>query len=133
MHLLTVIFVSALSDDIAAFERTRYTYCGVEPKGKDVFGPQVVAYDFVRSRLWDLVTHAGFLTYAHHDANGYHTWTTPQSGAKIWIIIRPKDSDTGVLTRAQLHTLYDKLINNLGRIPDEFEVCIILLEPGQVM
>ena len=40
-------------------------------------GPKTILYDLVRSMRWELLTHAGFLTYSHHDADGQATWITP--------------------------------------------------------
>src|ERR1700683_2187562 len=38
------------------------------------FGPSVFSWDTWKSCIWDLFTHAGFLTYVHRDAGGYATY-----------------------------------------------------------
>ena len=122
---------SHLCDDIMAFHRTKYTYCG--PGSHIHNGPKVILHDFLRARGWHLLTHGGFVTWVHHDTHGQLTWVTCRNGAKLWFIIRPKGGNTGCSTRDQLHRLYDKILPDLKMIPAEFEVCSVLLEPGQVL
>lgn len=55
--------------------------------GKEYAGVQVILADTERVRGWDLMTHGGFLTYAHHDACGFSTYTTVRSGSKIWVYV----------------------------------------------
>lgn len=89
-------------------------------------------YDFVRSKSWDLLTHGGFLTYAHHDADGQMTWTACRSGAKLWVSVNPKDTSK-YKTKESLFRLYDKLLTDDDIIPEEFNVSTILLEPDEIM
>ena len=96
-------------------------------------GPKTVLYDLLRSMRWELLTHGGFLTYGHHDAEGQVTWNTARSGAKLWIIIQPKNTDDDPQTIEEFYTLLDKLLPDLDAIPDRFEVFTVLIEPGQVM
>lgn len=98
-----------------------------------VAGPKLVAYDLIRGRLWDLITHRGFVTFLHHDADGKLTWITPRGGAKLWTILRLKNPNADCTTREELTHVYDLLLNDLDDIPDKFEVITILLEPGQVL
>ena len=60
-----------MSNNISAFEQTKDLYYGPHT----CTGPRHLMYDFIWSRSWNLLTHGGFLTYAHHDANGQMTWT----------------------------------------------------------
>lgn len=55
--------------------------------GKEYAGVQTILADTERVRGWDLMTHGGFLTYAHHDACGFSTYTTVRSGSKIWVYV----------------------------------------------
>jgi hypothetical protein len=86
-----------------------------------------LTYDFVRSKAWTLLTHGGFLTYAHHDADGQMTWTACSSGAKLWVTINPKDMSK-YKTKESLFRLYDKLLSDDDEIPEDFDVTTILLE-----
>ena len=68
-------------------------------------------YNFVQSRSWNLLTHGGFLTYAHHDTDGQMTWTACHSGTKLWVFINPKDTSKYKMKEA-LFQLYDKLLSD---------------------
>ena len=65
---------SHLCDDIMAFHRTKYMYCG--PGSHIHNGPKVILHDFLRVRGWHLLTHGGFVTWVHHDTHGQLTWVT---------------------------------------------------------
>ncbi|KAI5981118.1 hypothetical protein EDD15DRAFT_2380326 [Pisolithus albus] len=47
-------------------------------------GPQLMHFDTWRSCAWDIITHGGFLTYPHHDATGFLTYSYVRAGAKLW-------------------------------------------------
>ena len=87
-------------------------------------------YNFVQLRSWNLLTHGGFLTYAHHNANGQMTWTTCHSGAKLWVFINPKDTSKYKMKEA-LFQLYDKLLSDNDEVPADFDISTILLEPDE--
>ena len=93
----------------------------------------MVLYDLLRIMRWEIVTHRGFLTYGHHNAEGQVTWNTAWSGAKLWIIIQPKNTDDDPQTIEEFYTLLNTLLPDLNAIPDRFEVFTVLIEPGQVM
>jgi hypothetical protein len=38
---------------------------------------------------WNLLTHPGFVTYPHKDANGLCTWVYAHQGVKIWGVLKP--------------------------------------------
>ena len=126
------LIISEISDDSKAFERTNKIYCG---PGKGIFnGPKVILYDFIRSKTWDHLTHGGFVTYVHHDADGQLTWVTCRSGAKLWFLLIPKKDKEGKRKSIKdWYQLHDQLLQNSREIPDDFEVCSVLLEPGQVL
>ncbi|TFY73884.1 hypothetical protein EWM64_g10128, partial [Hericium alpestre] len=52
----------------------------------DDLGPQAVNMDTHKLRNRKLVTAGGFYTSTHFDANGYATWVTIRTGAKLWVI-----------------------------------------------
>jgi Zn-dependent protease with chaperone function len=54
------------------------------------FGPSVFSWDAWKSCILDIITHAGFFTYVHHDAAGFATYAFIRKGCKIWGIHRPK-------------------------------------------
>ena len=115
---------SHLCDDIMAFHRTKYMYCG--PGSHIHNGPKVMLHNFLRA-------HGGFVTWVHHDTHGQLTRITCCNGAKLWFIIMWKGGNTGCSTQDQLHCLYDKILPDLKMVPAEFKVCSVLLEPGQVL
>ena len=92
-------------------------------------GPRHLMFNFVQSRSWNLLTHGGFLTYAHHNANGQMTWTACHSGAKLWVCINPKDTKT----KEALFQSNDKLLSDNDEVPDDFDISTILLEPDEFM
>ena len=96
----------------------------------DCTGLRHLMYDFVWSRSWNLLTHGGFLTYAHHDTDGQMTWTACHSGTKLWVFINPKDTSK-YKTKEALFQLYDKLLSDNNEVPDDFDISTILLEPDE--
>ena len=121
-----------ISDDIMALERMSNVYCG--PGEGITIGPKVILYNVIRVKLWDLLIHASFATYIHHDADGQMTWVTCPSGAKLWFIIHPKASEEQKWKMIkELFTLYNTLIPDSGEVPNDFKVSVVLLEPGQIL
>jgi hypothetical protein len=64
-------------------------------------GPFSWIWDALKSLVWDLFTHPGFLTYPHQDASGFATYALVRTGCKIWCILRPK-VDASVNSRNKL-------------------------------
>ena len=121
-----------ISDDVMALERTSNVYCG--PGEGITIGPKAILYDVIRAKSWDLLMHAGFATYTHHDADGQMTWVTCRSGAKLWFIIHPEASEERKQkTIKELFAPYDTLLPDSGEVPNDFEVSVVLLEPGQIL
>lgn len=50
---------------------------------------QTHSIDALFSTRWDVFTHTGFHTYAHHDASGMSTWIHIRSGCKVWAPLIP--------------------------------------------
>lgn len=101
----------------------------VKPSINPAFlGPQVILYDNSRVIGWDILAHGGFLTYPHHDADGYNTFVYPRSGAKVWAIIRIK-KDLLSTNRDLLFNKFDSLINTTSpNLDDSAVMGTILLE-----
>jgi hypothetical protein len=96
-------------------------------------GPQVILFDNWRTMGWDLLTHGGFLTYPHHDADGFCTFLYPRSGSKIWGIIRVKSSELPT-TRKELFEKFDNIIQ--VQSPDLDDSCVmgtVLVEENDVL
>ena len=79
------------------------------------FGMLVVAWDAWKSCIWDLLTHAGFFTYIHHDAGGFATYAFIREGCKIWGILHPKVTPQDS-TRSHLYDLMRKIIRPSGNL-----------------
>ena len=57
---------------------------------QSLVGPQALRYDHVSMIRWTLISHGGYSTYPHKDANGLCTWIFAHVGIKIWAILEPK-------------------------------------------
>ena len=95
-------------------------------------GLRHLMYDLVQSRSWDLLTHGGFLMYAHHNADSQMTWTACHCSAKLLVCIIPKDTSKYKMKEA-LFQLYNKLLSEHHEVPDDFDISMILLEPDESM
>jgi hypothetical protein len=58
---------------------------------------------------WGLLSHAGYLTCPHHDAEGMLTWVRLEAGVKLWVIFRLKSGRTD---HVHLQELAVKLANH---------------------
>ena len=70
-----------ISNNVMALERTSNVFCG--PGEGITIGLKVILYDVIREKSWDLLTHASFAAYIHHDVDGQMTWGTCCSSAKL--------------------------------------------------
>lgn len=92
-----------LDDSSASWAVTRDTFHATKStKSKarsqteaEYIGPQVIRFDQIRTQSWDLISHGGFLTWPHHDANGLCTFMQVQSGMKIWGMLDLKPPAAG--------------------------------------
>jgi hypothetical protein len=87
---------------------TSFTIPKVE---QSLVGPQAVRMDSFTMLRWDLVTHAGFPTFIHKDANGLCTWIFSHVGVKIWAILEPKYS-TDHRTRTKQFALHKRMLDS---------------------
>ena len=62
---------------------------------------------------WALLTHAGFVTYPHKDADGVCTWVYAHQGVKIWGILKPT-CETTRCSKEDLFQAHDKMISPPG-------------------
>jgi hypothetical protein len=96
---------------------------------KDRRGPRVVLDDQVRSGGWVLVTHGGFISHCHHDAEGLGTFMIINCGAKLWAIHEPQP-DTPASSKREMFKHFDKLFDE-GE--DGHVTETILLERGDIL
>jgi hypothetical protein len=107
-----------------AWEITRDLYSNPKNRPKNLVGPQLIRFDNWRSQAWDLITHAGFLTYPHHDANGLCTYTFTQCGMKIWGSLQFKDG-TANTARHDLININEKMVaehDAYKKVSDTFNI-----------
>jgi hypothetical protein len=107
-----------LADEKNAMSITMRAHYGQEKKGEptpkinDKFiGPMTVWYDLLRAAGWDIFTHGGFVTYAHHDAAGFCTFVFVRSGAKLWTILSLKGCNSTEI-RAKMFERFDEIITD---------------------
>jgi len=106
-HLPEASAVEPTTEEIAA-EQCKISWSGHCFHRFNMFGMLVTAWDAWKSCFWDIITHAGFFTYVHHDAGGFATYAYVREGCKIWGILRPK------VTKE--HSTRDKLYDLMRRI-----------------
>ncbi|KAG1790108.1 uncharacterized protein HD556DRAFT_1446460 [Suillus plorans] len=85
------------------------------------------------SKGWGLLSHAGFLSYPHHDAEGTLTWIRIESGIKFWAIFHLKG---GSSDRIQLQHLSVRLADyNTHKewILNHCDGEVIALHPGDML
>ena len=64
-------FNRGISDGMMASEGMNNIYHG-PGQGISNFS-EAILYDAIRSKTWGLLTHGGFVTYTHHNADGQMT------------------------------------------------------------
>lgn len=112
----------------------------IDPHRKHLFqefpeyGPSSATWDILKSMIWDLFTHAGFVTYSHHDANGFGTFMYIRHGCKIWANLRPRVPTT----HTKIGQLLDILRTILRPAPamqytDKTDMFTMFLLPGDVL
>jgi hypothetical protein len=131
---------SALADDVCSMYITRRDHFGHAGRptvtGKldtTHLGPQVVLHDMQRGQGWDVATHGGAVTYPHHDASGLGTWGYPESGSKIWGILRVHN-DMELNDRGKLFKAFDEVFDeDWQAIQSRVLIGTILIEEGDVL
>lgn len=127
-------------DDANSFTATiREAYIdkqGRSGKGKptDLLGPQFMHVDSQKANGWDVMTHPCFITYPHHDAGGYLTYSYVRSGSKIWAYIDldrvDEENQTDVLQRWDA---YYATAMASETFQENVKVGSVLLEKGSVL
>jgi hypothetical protein len=94
------------------------------------------ALDVQKSTSWALLHQGLYHTYAHHDSDGYLTWTQVLSGYKFWVILRPKSYNTDT-NRNQLYESANKYMTQVptehGYYGHESERTLIYAGPGDII
>jgi hypothetical protein len=92
---------------------------------------RAVLQDQPASQNWLLLTHGGFFTYCHHDAEGNCTFVIVNSGAKIWAILAEEGE---IQSREDLYASVDQLLGPQKSVYGTHGVAgTIVLEPGDIM
>ena len=113
---------SAISDDILAMRVTKKFK-------EDTTFPAGVSH----LHAWALATSGGFWTDFHHDVNGAATWVAVSSGAKIWVLLRPKERDPKAVMTALAFVSNLPVHDDPRKLEQCFDVSSILIEPGTVL
>lgn len=99
----------------------------------DISGPTVIRSSTWTSQGWRLLTHAGFVTFAHNDCCGFCTYVLGEDGAKGWMSIRPKE---GICAKSLsgLPKMIELALEQSpdGRFPNA-DVAMVWLESGDTM
>lgn len=97
--------------------------------------------EFLHSRQWELLHHAGYHTLAHKDADGLGTYVRILSGVKMWTLIRPDGAfdakNRGLLEKATM-PMIDFVDSETGRnekewLNTEAQVALVQAEPGDLL
>lgn len=99
-------------------------------------GRTIIPLDVLKASSWVLFHQGLYHTFAHHDADGFCTWTQILSGKKFWVILHPKrlKSATNGNDIYGANMLYssDKLSED-GYYGEATEMAIIYGEPGDII
>ncbi|KIM72795.1 hypothetical protein PILCRDRAFT_93306 [Piloderma croceum F 1598] len=98
------------------------------------WGPFSISWDTWKASIWDLVTHAGFFTYVHHDGAGFCTYAFVRDGCKIWGIHRPKVTEKDD-TRHSIFDIKRKILRPHGWTSyiEYSDLYNVFLMPGDVL
>jgi hypothetical protein len=93
---------------------------------------QVVRLSTWKIMQWNLVTHAGYMTCQHKDANGLCTWIYAHVGVKIWAIIRPKYTAEHRTVR-KVDNLHKSILDCGEDELDQHDVATVFLSAGELL
>lgn len=91
-------------------------------------------FDTWRSASWDTFTHAGFLTYPHHDGNGFLTYSYVRAGAKLWGYLHL--DEVNELDQAEVQSKWDEYYKDAMATETymrNVKIGTVLLERGGVL
>ena len=88
----------------------------------------------VKMSQWNLLTHAGFVTYPHKDANGVCTWIYAHQGVKVWGILRPTYTSEHN-SKEDLFKVHEAMIKPPGDFSwgDQSQMYTIFLAAGDLL
>jgi hypothetical protein len=95
-------------------------------------GPQALRFDQVSMLRWTLISHAGYATYPHKDANGLCTWIFAHVGVKIWAVMEPKYLSPQHNKRAAQFTLHTRIMNS-WQDEQASDMYTVFLAPGDML
>ena len=93
-----------------------------------------MSVDNLRLSRWNLLTHPGFVTGAHKDANGLCTWVYAHQGVKIWGVLTPSHKPDSC-TKEQLFEEHDTMLAPFGDTSwdTNSSMYTIFLAPGDLL
>ena len=99
-------------------------------------GRTVIPLDALKASSWVLIHQGLYHTFAHHDADGFCTWTQILSGYKFWVILHPKKlrSAKNGNDIYDANVLYSNdTLRKDGYYGQDTEMAIIYGEPGDII
>jgi len=107
----------------------------IPDREQNLVGPQVIRFDNVSMLRWTLMTHGGYATFNHKDANGMCTWMFAHTGVKIWAILEPKYLSPEHDTRRAQFNLHYKIMGAplLWEYEEASDMYTTFLAPGDML
>ncbi|EPQ59937.1 hypothetical protein GLOTRDRAFT_123694 [Gloeophyllum trabeum ATCC 11539] len=153
-HVGTPWFIAALNEQYLAMYQNRMTDFAFPPPDTEearklleqaarIAGPQLLHPDTFQLVMWDLLTHAGFVSHTHHDAGGAATWMAIRDGVKFWTLLKVRTE--GLKTRKAVQDRFDtaaktslhQLVNDCNMVEWIGTVCLVpgdvLIQPPNIM
>jgi hypothetical protein len=114
--------VSRISDNTVALALT----------ARDNF--TAVSVDNLRLSRWNLLTHPGFVTGVHKDANGLCTWVYAHQGVKIWGVVKPSH-ESDLCSKEDRFKLHEAMLAPYGDPlwDSNSDIYTIFLAPGDLL
>jgi hypothetical protein len=106
-----------------------------EPKDQQtqrLYAAQVIRLDSWALMQWNIISHAGFLTHHHKDANGLCTWMYAHTGVKLWAVMQPVFNDSHN-TRRKIHELNHSIMKARSSVDETCVVHTVFLQPGDLL
>ncbi|KAG2360974.1 hypothetical protein BDR07DRAFT_1486436 [Suillus spraguei] len=91
---------------------------------------EAVHPDNFTSHFWALLHQAGYVCFAHHDADGVATYLRIESGGKMWIFFRPKSQKGGRTAYANAMMKLVDYTNNKEEVRELWDAEVVYLGPG---
>jgi hypothetical protein len=136
-HLFYVVInkhinLRRIGDDSRAFDVTKHDLYPIRDTDNPK-EPQVVRLETWKIMQWNLLTHAGYATFPHKDANGLCTWVYAHVGIKIWAVVRPKCTEQHDSDR-KLTSLHREVLNaGADELDQHGDVFTVFLSTGTLL